>query len=349
MNRQLQEKMAQLPEALLPWYEKNARHLPWRENRDPYRVWLSEIMLQQTRVEAVKGYYIRFLETFPDIASLAAADNGQLLKLWEGLGYYSRARNLKKAAQMIISQFGGVFPRQYEDILSLPGIGDYTAGAIASICFEQPTPAVDGNVLRVIARVGALKEEIDLPSVKKEVASSLAKIYPKGHCGDFTQSLMELGAMVCVPNGTPNCDICPVQSLCCAYKTGTQADFPKRAAKRPRKTEHHTVFLIRCGDKYAIKKRKQKGLLAGMWEFPNTPGALTKEQAADHMKQCGMIVTDLVYSSKRKHIFTHIEWHMICYGFTVEQENDAFVWVSKDTLFSQVALPTAFRQFCELL
>lgn len=349
MKQTLQEKLFNLPQALLPWYENNARQLPWRETKEPYHVWLSEIMLQQTRVEAVKGYYSKFLSQLPDIKALAEAEDALLLKLWEGLGYYSRVRNLKKAAIMIMSQFGGVFPSQYKDILSLPGIGEYTAGAIASICFGQPTPAVDGNVLRVIARIGALDTPIDSPAFKKEISAQLRQCYPKECCGDFTQSLMELGATVCVPNGTPHCDVCPIKAFCDAYKTNTQENFPKRLSKRARKFENRTVFLLKCGDKFAISKRAPQGLLAGMWEFPNTAGTLSKEQAVSHLESLGMSVIDIIHSAKRKHIFTHIEWHMLCYSFTVKKEIDQFVWVTKDAMLADFALPTAFRQFYELL
>ncbi len=349
MKQTLQKKLFCLPQALLPWYENNARQLPWRETKDPYHVWLSEIMLQQTRVEAVKSYYSKFLATLPDINALANAEDATLLKLWEGLGYYSRVRNLKKAAIMIMSQFNGVFPNQYKDIISLPGIGEYTAGAIASICFDQPKPAVDGNVLRVIARIGTLDTPIDTPSFKKEISSLLEACYPKKRCGDFTQSLMELGATVCVPNGTPHCDVCPIKALCDAHKNNAQEDFPKRLSKKPRKFENRTVFLLKCGDRFAISRRAPQGLLAGMWEFPNTAGTLSKEQAVSYLEGLGLSVVDIVHSAKRKHIFTHIEWQMLCYSFTVKAENDGFVWVTKDALSSQFALPTAFRQFYELL
>lgn len=349
MEQTLQEKLVYLPQALLPWYDKNARQLPWRKTKEPYHVWISEIMLQQTRVETVKGYYKKFLDALPDIKALAEAEDATLLKLWEGLGYYSRVRNLKKAAAVIMTQFKGVFPEQYEDILSLPGIGTYTAGAIASICFDQSKPAVDGNVLRVIARIGTLDTPIDLPSFKKEISSLLEACYPRTRCGNFTQSLMELGATVCVPNGAPHCTSCPIRDICNSYKTKTQEDYPKRSSKKPRKIEKHTVFLLKCGDKFAIHRREPQGLLAGMWEFPNTPGTLSKEQAVSHLKNLGLSVIDIVHHAKRKHIFTHIQWDMLCYSFTVKTECDAFVWITKDFLSSEIALPTAFRQFCELL
>ena len=205
--------LQQLPGALLPWYEENKRDLPWRKTREPYNIWLSEIMLQQTRVEAVKGYYARFLEKLPSVEALASCDDEVLHKLWEGLGYYSRVRNLKKAANVILEQYGGQFPREHGDVLALPGIGDYTAGAICSICYDAPTPAVDGNVLRVISRLLNDPSPIDLPATKKAVTAALAEIYPP-RAGDFTQALMELGATLCGPNRAPDCEKCPCHSFC---------------------------------------------------------------------------------------------------------------------------------------
>ena len=200
--------LSALPGVLLPWYRENRRELPWRRDREPYHVWLSEIMLQQTRVEAVKGYYTRFLEALPTIEDLANCDDDTLHKLWEGLGYYSRVRNLKKAANQIMKRHGGRFPDTYEEVRALSGIGDYTAGAICSICFDYPTPAVDGNVLRVISRLTEDATPIDLPARKKEVSQLLAAVYP-AEAGDFTQALMELGATLCGPNWKPRCQECP--------------------------------------------------------------------------------------------------------------------------------------------
>ena len=214
------EIYAALPGVLLPWYERNARDLPWRHTKEPYRVWVSEIMLQQTRVEAVIGYYERFMEAFPTVQALAEADEARVLKLWEGLGYYSRARNLQKTAKLLTETQNGAFPDTAEALEKLPGIGAYTAGAVASICFEQPAAAVDGNVLRIIMRMTADDRPIDLPQVKKEIGEALCKVYPKGHCGAFTQALMELGACVCMPK-SPKCEDCPTQSFCRAYKAGT--------------------------------------------------------------------------------------------------------------------------------
>ena len=224
------EIYAALPGVLLPWYERNARDLPWRHTKEPYRVWVSEIMLQQTRVEAVIGYYERFMEAFPTVQALAEADEARVLKLWEGLGYYSRARNLQKTAKLLTETQNGAFPDTAEALEKLPGIGAYTAGAVASICFEQPAAAVDGNVLRIIMRMTADDRPIDLPQVKKEIGEALCKVYPKGHCGAFTQALMELGACVCMPK-SPKCEVCPTQSFCRAYKAGNVTKYP---AKRPK-------------------------------------------------------------------------------------------------------------------
>lgn len=346
---QNEETICRLPAALLPWYKKNARVLPWRNTRDPYRVWLSEIMLQQTRVSAVIPYYQRFLEALPTIYDLAAASDETLLKLWEGLGYYTRARNLKKAANVIVKEYNGKFPDRYEDILSLPGIGEYTAGAICSICFDHPTPAVDGNVLRVLARLTDCHESISEPNVKRAFRDALSYAYPEKNCGIFTQSLMELGALICVPNGAPNCTLCPLNTFCIAFKNKTQDLLPVRAKKPERKKEHRTVFLLESDGFVAVKKREEKGLLNGLWEFPNTPCALNKKDAVLKLKEWGVVPKDIVKSSRRKHIFTHIEWEMECFYFTCENKSDAFLWVSPEKLQTEIALPTAFRKFCALL
>ncbi len=349
MNQEQKKLLARLPKALLPWYEKSARALPWRKTKEPYHVWLSEIMLQQTRVEAVKQYYTRFLKALPTISALATAEESLLLKLWEGLGYYSRVKNLQKAAQKILEVHNGVFPAKYEDILALPGIGPYTAGAISSICFDMPTPAVDGNVLRVISRITETFEPIDSPSVKRDIAEALCEIYPKSRCGDFTQSLMELGATVCVPNGTPLCALCPASSFCLANKNQTQLKLPLRPEKKARKHEKRTVFLLSCGEHVAVLKRPQTGLLSGLWEFPNVTGALSKEDAVNALKKWDAVPTKILQSVSRKHIFTHIEWDMTGYYFMLDQMPDSFTWVTKGKLKTEIALPTAFKQFCDLL
>lgn len=335
-----------LPAQLLPWYQENRRSLPWREDRQAYHVWISEIMLQQTRVEAVKGYYARFLEELPTIEALARCDDGKLHKLWEGLGYYSRVRNLKKAAQIILTQYGGVFPNTYQEILKLPGIGAYTAGAIGSIAFNLPTPAVDGNVLRVCARLTEDRSPIDLPDTKEKVREALKQIYPKS-AGDFTQALMELGATLCGPNWKPKCESCPCASLCLACHAGTAEALPVKSPKRPKRQEDRTVFLFSCEGLYALSKRPPSGLLAELWEFPNVSGKLELPQALEAAQGMGLRPRNLLRQVERKHIFTHIQWNLRGYYIEVSERNDRFQWFSGAEIRSQAALPTAFRQFWE--
>lgn len=337
---------ASLPERLLPWYAKSLRPLPWREDRDPYHIWLSEIMLQQTRVEAVKGYYARFLAELPTIQALSQCDDEKLHKLWEGLGYYSRVRNLKKAAQEIMERHGGVFPRSLDEILALPGIGDYTAGAIGSIAFNLPTPAVDGNVLRVAARLTNDPSPIDLPQTKRKVSAALREIYPE-NASDFTQALMELGATLCGPNWKPKCEHCPCAALCLGYQKGTAEALPVKAPKKPKRQEDRTVFIFSCGDAYALCKRPDRGLLAGLWEFPNVTGKLDLSQALSAAEQFGVRPRNLLRQTEKKHIFTHIQWNLRGYYIEVAEESDRFSWFSADQLRAQAALPTAFRQFLE--
>ena len=340
----MEELLQKLPGALLPWYERNKRNLPWRADREPYHVWLSEIMLQQTRVEAVKGYYARFLSALPDIAALANADDEQLNKLWEGLGYYSRVRNLKKAAAMIVDTYGGQFPREYEQIRALPGIGDYTAGAICSICFDQPRPAVDGNVMRVISRITADDTPIDLPAQKKRNADALAAVYP-ARAGDFTQALMELGATVCLPNGKPACESCPCRGFCKARQMGIEMTLPVKLPKKDRREENKTVFILSCDDRFALVKRADKGLLAGLWQFPEVPGILELKDALSAVESLGLSVREVYRQADKKHIFTHIQWNMRGYYLEVAAANDAFTWLSREEIENHAALPTAFRQF----
>jgi A/G-specific adenine glycosylase len=328
-----------LPGALLPWYAKNKRDLPWRQGKEPYHIWLSEIMLQQTRVEAVKGYYARFLDALPTIADLAKADDELLYKLWEGLGYYSRVRNLKKAAGVIMTEHGGQFPREYADVLALPGIGEYTAGAICSIAFGQKTPAVDGNVLRVISRIQADFSPIDSPARKKEVHALLQEIYPE-NAGDFTQALMELGATVCGPNRAPDCEHCPCNHLCQGYADGVAEKLPVKSPKKERRVEEKTVFILRCEDKYALIKRPNKGLLAGLWQFPEMPGIMEVSEAIQ-----GFHVKEIHRQLDKNHIFTHIEWKMRGMYLEVSEKNEAFQWFTAGQINDFTALPTAFRQF----
>ena len=341
-NRELNK----LPDALLPWYSAVKRDLPWRCDKAPYHVWVSEIMLQQTRVEAVKGYYTRFLTALPTIADLANCDDDALHKLWEGLGYYSRVRNLKKAAQQIVSQYGGVFPGEYEKILALPGIGEYTAGAICSICFDLPTPAVDGNVLRVISRITDDATPIDLPAQKKAVNLALAQIYPE-NAGDFTQALMELGATVCGPNRKPDCENCPCREFCLGNLRGTAESLPVKAPKKQRREENLTVFILSCDGKYALEKRPDMGLLAGLWQFPNIPGHFDMQESLKKAEALGIPVKDILRQTDKKHIFTHIQWNMRGIYIEVSKAAGDYVWLTPEQIEKESALPTAFRQFWE--
>mgnify|MGYP003215015164 FL=1 len=302
-------------------------------------------MLQQTRVEAVRGYYRRFLAELPDIPALAACPPDRLAKLWEGLGYYSRMRNLQKAAQVIVSAHGGVFPREYDAIRALPGVGDYTAGAIASICFGLPEPAVDGNVLRVLSRVTDDAAPVTDAAVKREYAARLREIYPAGRCGDFTQSLMELGATVCGPNSQPQCALCPLASLCLARANGTALLRPVKAPKKEKRTEEKTVFILRCGTRIAVRRRPEQGLLAGLWELPNVDGKCSAQQALAQAERWGVHPRELCRSSEKTHIFTHIRWELR--GFYIECAEAAplFTWVDPARFRQDIALPTAFRIF----
>ena len=340
------EQLNRLPQALLPWYQENKRDLPWRRDRQPYHVWLSEIMLQQTRVEAVKGYYARFLEALPTIEALSQCDDDALHKLWEGLGYYSRVRNLKKAAQVVMADHGGTFPGEYEKVRALPGIGDYTAGAICSICFGKPTPAVDGNVLRVVSRILNDDTPIDLPAQKKKVQALLAAVYPE-EAGDFTQALMELGATVCGPNRKPDCGRCPCASFCEGFQKGTAEGLPVKLPKKGRKEQDMTVFLLSCDGAYALEKRPPQGLLAGLWQFPNREGKLELPEAISCVEEMGLKVREIKRQVERKHIFTHIQWNMRGVYMEVAERDGGFAWFTEEKIETEAALPTAFRQFWE--
>ncbi len=338
--------LSSLPDALLPWYEAHHRVLPWRETREPYRIWLSEIMLQQTRVEAVKGYYTRFLQAVPTVAALAECPDDTLHKLWEGLGYYSRVRNLKKAAGIIMSEYGGIFPQEYTQVLALPGIGEYTAGAICSIAFNLPTPAVDGNVLRVVSRLTDDPSPIDLPATKAKVRQALEQVYPPD-AGTFTQALMELGATLCGPNWKPQCVDCPCQSFCLGNLSGSAERLPVKSPKKAKRQEERTVFILCCEGRYALRRRPEQGLLAGLWEFPNVSGCLDTRQALSAVEQLGLKPTQLLREVSRTHIFTHIQWNMRGIYLEVAQPAEAFHWFTPEQIRTQTALPTAFRQFWE--
>lgn len=332
---------------LLLWYDRNARILPWREDNAAYRVWISEIMLQQTRVEAVKPYFERFMKEVPDIKSLANIQEEKLLKLWEGLGYYNRARNLQKTAQIVMSNFNGLLPSNIDDLLSLPGIGEYTAGAVGSIAFGLPVPCIDGNVLRVITRITENSGDITNAKVKKAITNEVAEILPKDRAGDFNQSLMELGATICLPNGMPKCKDCPLSSQCNGYQNQTMLNFPVKPKKRSRRIEKKTVFLFISENKVALQKRDAVGLLAGLWEFPNEDSHLSEKSVKEILCEKGFSVEKIEKVKNAKHIFTHIEWQMCGYLiFCNPSEKDStYTWVSKNQLMEEIAVPSAFNSY----
>ena len=336
---------SQLPSVILPWYNRNKRQLPWREDRQPYHIWLSEIMLQQTRAEAVKRYYLRFLQALPTVEALASADDELLHKLWEGLGYYSRVRNLKKAAVWIM-EHGGEFPRDYDGVRGLPGVGPYTAGAICSIAYDLPTPAVDGNVLRVASRLCADTTPIDLPAVKTQVQEGLGQIYPK-EAGDFTQALMELGATLCGPNRKPDCENCPCNGFCLGYINGVAQQLPVKSPKKQRRREDRTVFVLSCDGRYALEKRDSTGLLAGLWQFPNVDGRLDITAAFAWVEEKSLKPREIIRQVERKHIFTHIQWDMRGIYIEVAEKTDDYTWLTAQQINQTAALPSAFRQFWE--
>ncbi len=338
------ERLTQTVEPLLSWYDRNARRLPWRSDPTPYHVWLSEIMLQQTRVGAAIDYYTRFLDALPDIASLAEVEEERLMKLWQGLGYYSRAKNLRKAAIRIMEDFDGSFPSDPGLIASLPGIGDYTAGAIASIAFSLPVPAVDGNVLRVLSRLLLDRRDVLKPQVKRDYREALSLILPRKRPGDYNQALMDLGEGPCRPNGAPDCGACPLHDLCLAGEAGEAEALPVRSPKKQRRIEERSVFLIRREDRIALHKREASGLLSGLWELPN---ALKK--APDPLGSWGFPVSRYQKLGTGKHVFTHIEWHMELFRVQVLSdflpEEGTWVWADREELASFYSLPSAFRVF----
>ncbi|MFR2792892.1 MAG: A/G-specific adenine glycosylase [Eisenbergiella sp.] len=335
---------------LLAWYDENRRILPWREKPEPYRVWVSEIMLQQTRVEAVKPYFARFMEHLPDVESLAAAEEDELLKLWEGLGYYSRARNLKAAAQQIVEQHGGKMPSEYHDLIKLKGIGSYTAGAISSIAFGHPVPAVDGNVLRVIMRLLADDSDISEASVRKRVEEDLKPVMPKDRPGDFNQALMELGATVCLPNGAPKCAECPWKTFCRAGIEESWQQYPKKAVKKPRTVEYRTILVIRDGHRAVIRRRPNKGLLAGMYEFPSLLGKASLDEVKDWLSAQGVCAVRIEKLPESKHIFTHKEWHMSGYMVLVDglepmHKDASLMFVETQETEEKYPIPSAFSAY----
>ena len=350
-------RLAGIVEPLLSWFAENKRDLPWRENRDPYRIWVSEIMLQQTRVEAVKPYFKRFMDRLPDLHALAHAPEETLLKLWEGLGYYNRVRNLQKAALQVEADYGGQMPASYEELLKLTGIGSYTAGAIASIAFGLPYPAVDGNVLRVLSRLRMDSRLINDGKVKAQVEEELRAVMPVHAPGEFNQALMEIGATVCVPNGAPLCEICPLARQCLAHQNGVESDYPKKEVKKPRVIEEMTVLVIRDENKVAVHKRPKEGLLAGLYEFPSIPGHRTPEEVISFLEENGIKTLRIRPMEAAKHIFTHKEWHMIGYAVQVDElapgdrtgSTGDWIYIDPAQTRDNYPIPSAFRTYTKYL
>lgn len=369
--------LERLPLPLLEWYHENARTLPWRSDPTPYHVWVSEIMLQQTRVAAVLGYYGRFLEALPTVADLAHCPEDRLMKLWQGLGYYSRARNLQTAARQVMERHGGEFPTQYDDIRALAGVGDYTAGAIASIALGQAVPAVDGNVLRVVSRLTNDRRDVTRPETKAAVTEALRAVIPLRAAGEFNQALMDLGATVCLPNGEPLCEKCPAQDFCAARQAGCASELPIKAPKRGRRVEERRVWLIFREKKVALRQRPKKGLLAGLWEYPNeripsaeeetAKGLAAEEQTAKEPAAEGLpapkaagegsglpippVPGEVSFAGAGKHIFTHIEWHMRAYAVQAAGEAlpPGWVWADRGELGEKYSIPSAFAPFAHLV
>ena len=335
---------------LIPWYEKNKRDLPWRHTRDPYRIWVSEIMLQQTRVEAVLPYYARFLAALPSIAALARAPEAELLKLWEGLGYYSRVRNMQRAARTVMDVHGGEFPTTYKDIRALCGIGDYTAGAIASFAFDLPYPAVDGNVLRVAARLLCYEDDVLALTSKKELTAAVAAELKRHAPRVFNQALMELGATVCVPNGAPRCEKCPLFDVCAARRAGREQALPIRRKQAPRRKELRTVLILRAGECVALRRRPETGLLSGLFEPFCVSATLTVQDVREMLSAWGIAPLRIAPLGEAKHIFTHLEWHMTGYEVILAEDDAARLpqelflapRVEIDTVY---ALPSAYRAY----
>ena len=338
---------------LVKWYRANKRILPWRDKGNAYYTWVSEIMLQQTRVEAVKPYFERFITELPDIEALADCPQEKLLKLWEGLGYYNRVRNMQEAAQTVKKEYNGRLPEDYQTLLSLKGIGSYTAGAIASIAYGIAVPAVDGNVLRVISRITESTEDISKQSVRKKIEQQLQEIMPLECPGDFNQALMELGAVVCVPNGQAKCAECPVAFVCLARRHDKVGMIPVKAPKKARIPENKTVFIIQDGEYTAIRKRPETGLLAGLYELPNIQGYLEREEALSYVENLGLDPLYIEKLSPAKHIFSHIEWRMQAYRVKVSSlkktHDKGLIFATREQSGKQYAIPSAFGAYAKYI
>lgn len=342
-------ELKEIVNPLLKWYGKEKRDLPWRHTSDSYKIWISEIMLQQTRVEAVKEYYTRFLKALPTIEKLANVEEDKLLKLWEGLGYYSRARNLQKCAKKVIENGKTELPESYEELKKLPGIGPYTAASIGSIAYHQKTPAIDGNVLRVMTRIHEDKRNILDKKVRDDYFVRLSKIMP-GNTRDFTESLMELGALVCLSNGLPLCEKCPLSFCCQSYKSNSMLEYPVKKKNNERKIEEKTILIFEYQDKIAIQKRPDTGLLASLYEFISIEGKLNEKELENYLKKEQITFEKIIPLKEKKHIFSHLEWHMIGYHIICKKKpNKKLLWVSKNDLKENYSLPTALSYYAKAL
>lgn len=335
--------MHRITEALMSWYDENAREMPWRGISDPYGTWVSEIMLQQTRVETVRDYYPRFMERFPTLRDLAEAPEEDVLKMWEGLGYYSRARNLRKGAQQVMSEYGGMIPREPEQLIRIKGIGPYTSCSIASIAFDVPVPAVDGNVIRVISRVYDLHEDPTETKAHEKIEQLAAELVPQRRAGDHNQAMMDLGATICVP-GTPDCDSCPLKKMCKAFVAGTAEELPHLPKAKPPKEIAYDVLLIHHKDQ-VLMYRRTESMLQGLWCFPMLEGQREeKELIAAVEKKWKLKVKSIIFEQQAKHIFTHQVWEMSIYTITIEEEKEVegMEWVKRDQI-ADLPLPTAMK------
>lgn len=352
-----EEQYDKITQPLLQWYDGGHRILPWREKPEGYNVWISEIMLQQTRVEAVKPYFNRFISELPDVESLAECDEEKLLKLWEGLGYYNRARNLQKAARQIMDLYQGKMPEKQEELLKLSGIGSYTSGAISSIAFGEKVPAVDGNVLRILSRLSMDGEDVLKETTRRRVEKQLLEVMPKERPGDFNQALMELGAVVCIPNGKPKCQLCPWEKICLAHKEGCEEEYPKKEPKKKRTIEKKTILIIQDENKSVLHKRPGKGLLAGLYEFPSMEGHENEKRVLSYLKEMGLEILRIQRMEDSKHIFSHKEWHMIAYQIKVDQlapkgealEKEKWIFVDSLEAEEKYPLPSAFAAYTKCL
>lgn len=332
-----------MADRLLAWYDVHGRTLPFRGTKDPYRIWLSEIMLQQTRTETVGVYFMNFLSRFPDVFALAAAPEEEVLKMWEGLGYYSRARNLHKAARMVVRQWQGIFPADYEALLSLPGVGEYTAAAIASIAFDLPCPAMDGNLTRVLSRFHGVRENVERPSVKRQLLALAGEDMPPCRCGDFNQALMDLGASHCCP-GTPECEKCPLKGMCSACREGDADLLPLRSAKKAPRPVDVEVLLITCGGKILMEKRRET-LLKDMWVYPMKEDVLKWCAPEYEVERWGIEVEKGQRLGDARHVFTHRIWQMEIWHCPVgatPQMPEHYRWCTLSQM-EQLPIPTAMK------